>query len=92
MNNINIKNTLDEIPKAKSNAKSIVGLVKDSGRVIGYKLSDNRKVSKEEAISMAREGMIYGVGIARNGDTEYLKSIPNSKESDNLGNLPSVTE
>ena len=32
-----IKNTLDNIPTANSNAKRIVGLVKQSGRVTGYK-------------------------------------------------------
>ena len=41
------RNTLDEIPEAKSDAKEIVGLVKSSGRVTGYQLSDGSKVSKE---------------------------------------------
>lgn len=39
---------------------------------------------------MARRGKIKGVGIAHNGNTEYLKSVPNDSESDNLGNLPTV--
>lgn len=30
------KNTLDEIPQPKSDAKEIVGLVKHSGRIDGY--------------------------------------------------------
>ena len=86
-----VKNTLDQIPKANANAKRIIGLVKDSGRVTGYMLSDERFVSKEEAVSMAKQGQIAGVGIAHRGDTEYLKSIPNGSENDNLGNLPSVS-
>lgn len=90
-NNINIKNTLDQIPTPKEKAERIVGLIKDSGRIVGYKLSDNTKVSKEEAVIMAKGGMISGVAIAHNGSTEYLKSIPNESEGDNLGNLPSYT-
>ena len=86
-----VKNTLDQIPQAGPNAKRIVGLVKEGGRITGYKLSDESFVSKPEAVSMAKQGQIVGVGIANRGDTEYLKSIPNGDENDNLGNLPSVS-
>lgn len=86
-----VKNTLDQIPRANSNAKRIVGLVKEGGRITGYKLSDETFVSKPDAVSMAKQGQIAGVGIAHRGDTEYLKSIPNGSENDNLGNLPSVS-
>ncbi len=85
------KNTLDEIPKPKADAKRIVALVKDGGRVTGYQLSDNSIVSKEEAVSMAKQGGIAGVGVAHRKDSEYLKSIPDDTESNNLGNLPSVS-
>lgn len=40
---------------------------------------------------MAKHGQIAGVGIAHRGDTEYLKSIPDGSENNNLGNLPSVS-
>ena len=86
-----VKNTLDQIPQAGPNAKRIVGLVKEGGRITGYTLSDESFVSKPEAVSMAKQGQIVGVGIAHRGDTEYLKSIPNGDENDNLGNLPSVS-
>lgn len=86
-----VKNTLDQIPQADPNAKRIIGLVKDGGRITGYLLSDERFVSKEDAISMAKQGQIADVGIAHRGDTEYLKSIPNGSENDNLGNLPAVS-
>lgn len=86
-----VKNTLDQIPQASPNARRIVGLVKESGRITGYKLSDETFVSKPEAVSMAKQGQIAGVGIAHRGETEYLKSIPNGSENDNLGNLPSVS-
>lgn len=85
------RNTLDEIPEAKSDAKEIVGLVKSSGRVTGYQLSDGSKVSKEEGVALAKSGDIKNVGIAHRKDTEYLKSIPDGTESNNLGNLPSVS-
>lgn len=86
-----VKNTLDQIPEATSDARHIIGLVKEGGRVTGYQLSDQTFVSKPEAVDLAKQGQIAGVGIAHRGDTEYLKSIPNGSENDNLGNLPSVS-
>ena len=86
-----IKNTLDSIPKANQNAKRIVGLVKENGRVTGYKLSDETFVQKEEAVQMAKQGQISGVGIAHRGNNQYLKAVPNGQENDNLGNLPSFS-
>lgn len=84
-------NTLDDIPETKSDAKEITGLVKSSGRITGYQLSDGSTVSKEEGVSLAKEGEISGVGIAHRKDTEYLKSIPDGSENNNLSNLPSVS-
>ena len=86
-----VKQTLDQIPQANSNAKRIVGLVKEGGRITGYQLSDNTVVHKQQAVNMAKQGQIAGVGIAHRGDTEYLKSIPDGKENNNLGNLPSIS-
>ena len=85
------KQTLDQIPQANANAKRIIGLVKEGGRITGYQLSDETFVSKPEAVSMAKQGQIAGVGIAHRGDTEYLKSIPDGSENNNLSNLPSVS-
>ena len=86
-----IKNTLDEIPEEKNDAKQIVGLIKEGGKITGYQLSDKSYVSKQNAVNMAKHGQIKGVGIAHRGDTEYLKSIPDGTENNNLGNLPSVS-
>lgn len=86
-----VKNTLDQIPQSNPNAKRIVGLVKEGGRITGYQLSDNTIIPKQQAVDMAKQGQIADVGIAHRGDTEYLKSIPNGNENDNLGNLPSVS-
>ena len=82
---------LDEIPEPRSDAKNIVGLVKQRGKITGYQLSDGSTVSKEEGVRMAKEGNIRGVGVAHRGDTEFLKSIPDGSDNNNLGNLPSVT-
>ncbi len=90
-NQKNIKNTLDYIPEPNSNAKKVIGLVKESGKITGYKLSDNSVVSKQNGVNMAKQGEITGVGIAHRGNSEYLKAIPNSNENDNLGNLPSIS-
>lgn len=84
-------NTLDDIPQPSADAKDIVGLVKSSGRISGYQLSDGSVVSKEEGVQMARSGDIKGVGIAHRKGSEYLKSLPDGTENNNLGNLPSIS-
>ncbi len=81
---------MDEIPTPKENALSITGLVKKRGKVCGYQLSDNRIISREEGVDMAKAGEIKGVGIAHKKDTVYLKSIPDGSESNNLSSLPTV--
>lgn len=84
------KAALDEIPTPNADAVSITGLVKSKGRISGYQLSDDRIVSREEGVSLAKAGEIKGVGVAHNKDTEYLKSIPDNSESNNLSSLPTV--
>ena len=83
---------LDDVPTPKADAKEIVGLVKSSGRITGYQLSNGATVSKEEGVAMAKAGDIKGVGVAHRKDSEYLKSLPDGTEDNNLGNLPSVSE
>lgn len=83
---------LDEIPNPKSDAKAIVGLVKSSGKISGYQLSDGTTVTKEEGVAMAKAGDIKGVGVAHRKNSSYLKSLPDGTESNNLGNLPSISE
>lgn len=83
---------LDDVPNPKSDAKEIVGLVKSSGKISGYQLSDGSIVSKEDGVSMAKNGDIKGVGIAHRKDSEYLKSLPDGTEGNNLSNLPSITK
>lgn len=47
-------NSLDSIPTPKENAKEIVGLVKSSGKVTGYQLSDGNMVSKEDGVHLPK--------------------------------------
>ena len=82
---------LDDVPTPKSDAREIVGLIKSSGRITGYQLSDGSIVSKEEGVSLAKAGEIQGVGIAHRKDSEYLKSLPDGTENNNLGHLPSIS-
>ena len=84
-------NTLKDIPEPKAGAQEIVGLVKESGRITGYQLSNGQTLEKAEAINLARQGGISGVGIATRNGNEYLKSLPDNTEGNNLGNLPSVS-
>lgn len=84
------KLAFDDIPKPSADAVSITGLVKSRGRIEGYQLSDERIVSRSEGVSMAKAGEIRGVGIAHRKDTEYLKTLPDDSETNNLSSLPTV--
>lgn len=83
---------LKDIPIPNANAQQIIALVKDKGKVTGYKLSDGRILSKEDGVALARQGGIQGVGIATNQGKEYLKSLPDGNEGNNLGSLPSISQ
>lgn len=85
-------NTLKQIPQPNADAVDIVALVKSDGRTVGYKLSDGRILDKDQGIELARQGGIRGVGIAKNRGNEYLKSLPDVNEGNNLDNLPSITQ
>ena len=82
--------TLKDIPTPNADAKQIVGLVKESGRITGYELSDGQILGKEQGINLAKAGGILGVGVATRNGSEYLKSLPDASEDNNLGNLPTV--
>jgi len=85
-------NTLQDIPTPNEDAKKITALVKESGRVTGYQLSDGRILDKEEGVQLAKEGGIQGVGVSSRNGNEYLKSLPDDSENNNLSNLPSVSQ
>lgn len=85
-------NALDNIPSPGPNTKNIVALVKHSGKVTGYQLSDGSTLSKEEGVALAKNGGINGVGISHRNGQEYLKSLPDNTENNNLSSLPTVSE
>ena len=82
---------MKDIPEPNSNAATITALVKDNGAVVGYQLSNGQTLNKSEGVALARQGGIQGVGISERDGNEYLKSIPDGTESNNLSNLPAVT-
>ena len=82
---------MKEIPTPNSDAAQITGLVKESGKVVGYQLSNGQTLGKDEAVAVAKQGGIHGVGISERNGNEYLKSVPDNIESNNLSNLPAVS-
>ena len=86
------KNINEVIPNPDDSALRICKLIKHSGDVVGYELSDGKKISKDECIKMAKDGKIAGVAIAINKEKEYLRSLPNGSEGNNLSNLPSIID
>ena len=77
-------------PSSDADAKTIVAVVKQGGEITGYQLSDGQVISKLEGIELAKGGHIRGVGIAENRGSEYLRSLPDGEEGNNLGNLPVI--
>lgn len=71
--------TTDIIKVRKNNDGDITDVMLENGNVY----------SINEAIMMARDGLIEGVNVgrAKNG-REFLRSDPNGTEKDNLDNLP----
>ena len=76
------------VPQPRPDAKEIVSLIKSEGRVTGYVLSDGTNLSKEEGVELAKKGGIKNVAISSRGKSEYLRTLPDGKEVNNLGNLP----
>ena len=84
--NINIMN-----PVPNKDAKSISKLIRNNGKISGYQLSDGTILSKSEGVALAKQGGIRGVAIASRTGSEYLRSLPDGSESNNLGDLPSTS-
>lgn len=83
--NINIMN-----PVPNKDAKTIMKLIRTNGKISGYQLSDGTVLSKADGVALAKQGGIRGVAIASRNGSEYLRSIPDGKEGNNLGDLPST--
>ena len=80
------------IPDPKPDAQTITQLVKHGGKVDGYRLSNGKTITKEEGVELAKAGEIRGVAVATRNGREYLRSLPDGSENNNLGNLPSISQ
>ena len=81
------------VPEPNSDAQNITSLIKHSGEVTGYVLQDGTRLSKEEGVTLAKAGGINGVavGVSKKGE-EYLRSLPDQNENNNLSSLPTLNE
>ncbi len=63
----------------------------NEGDITDVMLENGNVYSINEAITMAKDGLIAGVNVSRakNG-REYLRSDPNGTVKDNLDNLPTL--
>lgn len=86
-------NSEDLSPKAQSDKNSITAIMKHSGEITGYELSNGDQVTKERGVELAKAGAISGVSVAtsRKGE-EYLRSLRDEDESNNLSSLPIIQE
>lgn len=82
-----------EVPNPNSDAQNITALIKHSGEVTGYALQDGTRLSKEDGVTLAKAGGINGVavGVSKKGE-EYLRSLPDQNENNNLSSLPTINE
>lgn len=87
-----ISNFNNEDLKESSNKRSITALIKNDGEVTGYELSNGEKVSKKEAIELAKKHEILGVSVSNRNGEEYLRSLPDQNEENNLSSLPTINE
>lgn len=81
------------VSEGGENAEQITKLIKNGGEVVGYELASGRHISVSEAINMAKANQLDHVGVSTSKDgSEYIRSLADGDESNNLGNLPSITE
>lgn len=91
MKNNNLPQNINYMtPVPNKDAQNISKLIKKSGRVTGYELEGGTTLTKSEGVALAKQGGIKGVAIATRNGSEYLRSLPDGTDSNNLGNLPST--
>lgn len=80
------------VSEGGENAEQITKLIKSGGEVVGYELESGKHISVQQAIDMARSNQLKHVGVSTSKDgSEYIRSLADGDESNNLGNLPSIT-
>lgn len=75
------------------NKNNITAIRKHSGEITGYQLSNGEIITKERGVELAKAGTISGVSVAtsRKGE-QYLRSLRDDDESNNLSSLPIIEE
>lgn len=80
------------VSEGGAGAQAISKLIKSGGEVVGYELQSGVHVSVQQAIDMAKHNQLQHVGVSVSKDgSEYIRSLADGDESNNLGNLPSIT-
>ncbi len=80
------------VSEGGEDAQQITKLIKSGGEVVGYELESGMHVSVKQAIDMAKHNALKHVGVSISKDgSEYIRSLADGDESNNLGNLPSIT-
>lgn len=80
------------VSEGGKDAEEITKLIKSGGEVVGYELSSGRHISVHQAVEMAKKNQLQHVGVSTSKDgSEYIRSLADGNEGNNLGNLPSIT-
>lgn len=90
---LNFSNVVNKVVSEGANdAEQITKLIKSGGEVVGYELESGVHVSVQQAIEMTKNNGLKHVGVSTSKDgSEYIRSLADGDESNNLGNLPSIT-
>jgi hypothetical protein len=79
--------------ESNTEKNTIKAIIKHSGEITGYELSNGEKITKERGVELAKNGSISGVSVSRSRKgEEYLRSLRDDDESNNLNSLPIVDE
>ncbi len=70
------------------NAHNITAVIKRNGSITGYMLSNGEILNKDEAINRAKSGGINNIAVAMRKGNEYLRSLPDDSEANNLSSMP----
>ena len=71
-------------------AVKVTAVQKQDGEITAYQLSDGKIVDKTTAVAMAKAGQISGVTVAERKGSEYLRSLPDGDDANNLDSLPPI--
>lgn len=73
------------------NAQAITKRIKKDSEVVGYELENGEHITVKQAIEMAKSNQLQHVGVSISKDgSEYIRSLADGDESNNLGNLPCI--